>query len=221
MDVIRARCRELDSELTVADFSKIEKEFDSIYGQSFSYKGEHYALPLLGEHQLKNAAVALETVEQLRKLGWKLEQGEVEHGIYAVSWPGRFEIIHDEPMFVVDGGHNPQCARTVTANLLNYFPETHRVLLVGMLSDKDWAGTMDILNEAADEFVATTPDSNRALPAEELGKYLEKFGKPVQVCPDIKEAVGAAMDSAGEEGMVCAVGSLYSVGPIRACFDLH
>ncbi|MEI3100590.1 MAG: hypothetical protein V8T45_01795 [Oscillospiraceae bacterium] len=60
------------------------------------------------------------------------------------------------------------------------FPETHRVLLVGMLSDKDWAGTMDILNEAADEFVATTPDSNRALPAEELGKYLEKFRKPVQ-----------------------------------------
>ncbi|MEI3100589.1 MAG: hypothetical protein V8T45_01790 [Oscillospiraceae bacterium] len=108
MEVIRQRCRELDSELTVADFSKIEKEFDSIYGQSFSYKGEHYALPLLGEHQLKNAAVALETVEQLRKLGWKLEQGEVEHGIYAVSWPGRFEIIHDEPMFVVDGGRNPR-----------------------------------------------------------------------------------------------------------------
>ena len=49
-------------------------------------------------------------------------------------------------MFVVDGGHNPQCAQTVRDNLLNYFPETHRVLLVGMLSDKDWAGTLDILN---------------------------------------------------------------------------
>ena len=64
---------ELGAELIVADFSKIEKEFDSIYGQSFGYKGEHYALPLLGEHQLKNAAVALETVEQLRKTG--LEAG--------------------------------------------------------------------------------------------------------------------------------------------------
>ena len=220
-EVIRRRCRELGSKLTAADFSKIDREFDSIYGQSFSYKGEHYALPLLGEHQLKNAAVALEAVEQLKELGWKLEQGDVEHGVYAVSWPGRFEIVHEEPMFVVDGGHNPQCAQTVRDNLLNYFPETHRVLLVGMLSDKDWAGTLDILNEAAAEFVATTPDSPRALPAGELAEYLENYGKPVQVRPDIKEAVGAAMDAAGEEGMVCAVGSLYSVGPIRACFGLH
>ena len=82
-----------------------------------------------------------------------------------------------------------------------------------MLSDKDWAGTLDILNEAAAEFVATTPDSPRALPAGELAEYLENYGKPVQVCPDIKEAVGAAMDAAGEEGMVCAVGLPLLRGP--------
>lgn len=222
MQVIGQRCRELGAELIVADFSKIEKEFDSIYGQSFGYKGEHYALPLLGEHQLKNAAVALETVEQLRKKGWKLEQNDVEHGIYAVSWPGRFEIIHDEPIVVVDGGHNPQCAETVAANLINYFPGLRHVLLVGMLSDKDCQGTLKILNNAADEYVCITPDSSRAMPAPELAKLLKKYGKKVTVCSSIKEGVSAAIDAArGNTGMVCAVGSLYSVGPIRACFDLH
>lgn len=221
-EVIRRRCLELGSELTVADFSKIEKEFDSIYGQSFSYKGESYALPLLGEHQLKNAAVALETVERLRELGWKLEQNDVEHGVYAVSWPGRFEIIHDEPIFVVDGGHNPQCAETVAANLENYFPGLRHVLLVGMLSDKDCRGTLDILDRAADEYVCIAPESERALPADELAKLLKKYRKKVTVCSDIKEGVSAAIDAArGNTGMVCAVGSLYSVGPIRACFDLH
>ena len=221
-EVIRARCRELGATLSIADFSRIDREFDSIYGQSFSYKGEHYALPLLGEHQLKNAAVALEAVERLREKGWKLEQNDVEHGIYAVSWPGRFEIIHDEPIFVVDGGHNPQCAETVAENLENYFPGLRHVMLVGMLSDKDCRGTLGILNRAADEYVCIAPESGRALPADELAKLLKKYGKKLTVCSSIKEGVSAAIDAArGNTGMVCAVGSLYSVGPIRACFDLH
>lgn len=221
MDVIRDRCEELGAILHVADFSRINSEFDSLYGQSFSYKGELYALPLLGKHQLKNAALALETVEVLRARGWKLEQSDVEHGIYAVNWPGRFELIHDEPLFVVDGGHNPQCAQTVVDNLMTYFPERHRVLLIGMLADKDVQGTLDVLDTAADEYVCVTPESERALPAAELAKLLEKYGKRVTVSPTIRVAVGAAGVAAGETGVVCAVGSLYSVGAIRACFDLY
>lgn len=220
-NVIKARCDALGVRLHIADFAQIHSEFDSLYGQSFSYKGELYALPLLGKHQLKNAATALEVVDVLRGKGWKLEQSDVEHGIYAVSWPGRFELIHDEPLFVVDGGHNPQCAETVTENLKTYFPAQHRVLLVGMLADKDVDGTLEVLNQAADEYVCITPESDRALPAEELAKRLEKYGKPVTVCPAVPDGVAAASDAAGESGMVCAVGSLYSVGAIRACFDLH
>ena len=221
MDVVRQRCADQGAGLRIADFDQIHSEFDSLYGQSFAYKGELYALPLLGKHQLKNAATALEVVEVLRGKGWKLEQSDVEHGIYAVSWPGRFELIHDEPLFVVDGGHNPQCAETVVENLLNYFRENHRVMLVGMLADKDVDGTLAILDRAADEYVCITPESERALPAEELAKKLEKYGKEITVCSAIPEAVTAACDAAGETGMVCAVGSLYSVGAIRACFDLH
>lgn len=221
MDVIRQHCREQGADLRIADFSRIHSEFDSLYGQSFTYKGDAYALPLLGRHQLKNAAVALETVDILRGKGWKLEQNDVEHGIYAVAWPGRFEIVHDEPIFVVDGGHNPQCAQTVAENLETYFPGRDRILLVGMLADKDCAGTLDILAPAASSFICVTPESPRALPAEELAKLLKKYRKPVRVCPDIREAVGMAMDMAGKVGIICAVGSLYSVGTIRACFDLH
>ena len=48
---------------------------------------------------------------------------DVEHGLYATSWPARFELVSEEPPFIVDGGHNPQCAETVRDNLLHYFPE--------------------------------------------------------------------------------------------------
>ena len=218
--VVRAECEKAGARLHVADFAEIHSEFDSLDGQVFTYRGEPYALPLLGSHQLKNAAVAAETVQVLRERGWELEQSDVEHGLYAVSWPARFELVGEEPYFVVDGGHNPQCAQTVAENLLNYFPDKKRVLLVGVLADKDYMSLTEILNSAADEYVCVTPDSGRALPAAELGKCLERFGKPVTEAAGIREGVAAAQDAAGADGAVCAVGSLYMAGEIRACFDL-
>ncbi len=219
--VVRARCEELGARLRMPDFKQIERDFDSLYGQSFSYKGERYALPLLGNCQLKNAAAALETVEVLRARGWKLEQGDVEHGLYAVNWPGRFELVRDEPFLVVDGGHNPQCAQTVVENIDQYFPYARRIMLIGVLADKDYKSMLKILNFKADQFICITPPSPRALPAEELAKELKRFGKPVKVCETIEAGVTAASDAAGKQDLVCAVGSLYSVGPIRALFDLH
>ncbi|MCR5576255.1 MAG: bifunctional folylpolyglutamate synthase/dihydrofolate synthase [Oscillospiraceae bacterium] len=220
-EVIRRRCEEEGARLHIADFSQIVSEFDSVFGQSFTYRGQPYALPLLGAHQLKNAAVVLELAEVLREKGWKLEQTDVEHGLYAVNWPGRFELLSDEPLFVVDGGHNPQCAETVRDNLLHYFPDKRRILLLGILRDKDYAGLTAILDEAADEYLCITPASHRALPAAELAEYLARYGKPVTVCDSIRDGVTEALNRSDEDSVVCAVGSLYSVGEIRACFERY
>lgn len=220
LEVFRQKARELGARLQIADFSQLKPEFDSLEGQSFTYKGQPYALSLLGDHQLRNAAVVLETVEVLRRRGWQLSPEAVEHGLYATVWPARFELVSEEPPFIVDGGHNPQCARSVAANLLRYFPHTRRVLLVGVLGDKDYPALFDILNDAADAWVCVTPNSDRALPAAELGAFLERYGKPVTVCSDIPEGVETAREQAGEDGMACAVGSLYMAGAVRACFGL-
>ena len=220
--IVRDRCEALGARLHIADFSALHSEFDSLYGQSFTYRGEAYALPLLGAHQRKNAAVVLELVEVLRERGWRLGQTAVEHGLYAVSWPGRFELLSEEPAFIVDGGHNPQCAQTVAENLLHYFPDTRRILLLGILKDKDFAGLTELLDPVADEYVCITPGSFRALPAGELAAHLARYGKPVRVCESIRDGVSAALERAGElGGMVCAAGSLYSVGEIRACFERY
>ena len=220
-EVVQKRCDELGITLHIPDFDAIKVEFDSLYGQTFTYKGESYALPLLGAHQLKNAATVLEVVEVLRSRGWKLEQSDVEHGLYAVHWPGRFELLSEEPLFVVDGGHNPQCAQTVRDNLLRYFPDKRRILLLGVLRDKDYPALAEILNEAADEYICITPDSHRALPAGELADFLNRYNKPVAVCDSIRDGVSLALDRSDEGSVVCAVGSLYSVGEIRACFERY
>ena len=222
MEVIRDVCYERNAELTVPDFDDIHPEFDSRDGQVFSYDGEAYAIPLLGEHQLKNAATVLEVINVLRRQGWEIEHEAVEAGLYAVSWPARFEIVHTEPWFVVDGGHNPQCAQALSASITQYFPDDKRVLLIGVLRDKDYAGIVRILAPLFDAFVTVMPDTPRALPGAELAKLFEPYGKEIQICGSIDEGVRTAMDIADElEGMVCACGSLYICGDIRACFGLR
>ncbi len=221
-EVIENVCKEKHSQLHICDFSKIELEFDSLYGQSFAYKGNAYALPLLGENQRKNSAVVIELAEVLREKGWNIPQEDLEHGIYAVIWPARFELVKDEPLFVVDGGHNPQCARTVVDNLGKYFGNYHHIMLVGLMADKDYESVMKILNLTADKFVCVSFDSERALEAEKLAEIAEKFGKPVKVFNNVKDGVGAALDWAdSKEDMICAVGSLYLAGEVRECFDLR
>lgn len=222
MEVIRDVCYERNAELTVPDFDDIHPEFDSRDGQVFSYDGEAYAIPLLGEHQLKNAATVLEVINVLRRQGWEIEHEAVEAGLYAVSWPARFEIVHTEPWFVVDGGHNPQCAQALSASITQYFPDDKRVLLIGVLRDKDYTGIVNILAPLFDAFVTVTPDTPRALPGAELANLFEPYGKEIQICGSIDEGVRTAMDIADElEGMVCACGSLYICGDIRVCFGLR
>lgn len=221
-NVIRDLCDTAGAELRISDFSAIEPEFDSLDGQTFTYRGDSYAIPLLGAHQRKNASVVIDTVRLLQEHGWEIEQSELEYGLYSVYWPARFELLMEEPYFVLDGGHNPQCAGTVVQNLADYFPGIRHIMLVGVLADKDYKTLFSVLNLASDEYICVTPESPRALPAEELGKFLERFGKPVTVCDSIEDAVFLASDRAREqEGVACAVGSLYMAGKIRECLGLY
>ena len=123
-------------------------------------------------------------------------------------------------MFVIDGGHNPQCAETVAANLNRYFGGIRRILLVGILADKDVDSMVEILAPVADAFVTITPNSPRALSAQALAKQLTPYGKPVTICENIAEGVACAIQLAGIDGMVCSVGSLFTAGEVRACFGL-
>ena len=210
----------MGSDLHTAEFGAIESITAGTDGQHFRYKGREYTLSLMGENQLKNASVVLETVETLRSLGWNISDRAVEKGLSSVRWPARFELICRDPVFILDGGHNPQCIGSMTENLDRYFPSTRRVMLVGVLRDKDWHKIMEMLAPYAAEFVTVTPRSPRALPAEELAAYLEqRFQKKAKPCGSIAEGVETAIRTVGD-GMVCAVGSLYTAGEIREFFGL-
>lgn len=219
--VVKADCKKKKVPLKCVDFSRCEPIAETLDGQTFRWDGVEKRVALLGPHQLHNTATVLTAVEALRARGWKIPEKAVDAGLASVKWPARLEVLSRDPLFLLDGGHNPQCAETVRDNLLHYFPDKRRILLLGILKDKDYPGLTAILDEAADEYICITPTSARALPAEELAAYLQRYGKPVTVCGSIRDGVTEALGRSDEDSAVCAVGSLYSVGEIRACFERY
>lgn len=219
--VLRSAAAKTGTELTFADFSKIEPLSDSVEGQRFRFEGEEYSIRLLGAHQLKNAAVALTALDTLRRSGWDLPAEGVRKGLAAAVWPARFELVERAPLFVVDGGHNPQCVAATAEAIRRYMPGGHCVILMGVLADKNWSAMIDILADVAEGFVCAAPDSPRALPAADLGAELLRRGLHAEVCSSVPEAVEAAKALAGPGGAVCSVGSLYMSGAVRACFGLR
>ena len=215
--VIDARCKEVGAKWMPADFDSIHLVSASLEGQVFDwgpYLGIH--LPLLGKHQLYNAAVVLTIVKALRERGLTISDEAMREGIASVSWPGRFELVARNPLFIVDGGHNPQCIEALVNNVRDYLGGKRLTILTGVLADKDYGDMYQDMAQYAAEFVAVTPPNPRALPAQELKVYLERFGKPVTACDTVAEGVALAKKLAGADGVVLAYGSLYMVGDIEA-----
>ena len=214
--VLRDKASGTGTNLVFADFAQLEQLSDSMDGQRFRYRGAEYAISLLGAHQLRNAATALEAVGQLRAGGWDIPERAVHEGLAAATWPARFERVLTGPDFVIDGGHNPQCLTATAAALERYYPDTRRVLLFGALADKDWQDMARLLIPAADEFVCATPDSPRALDAYTLAEFLRGEGCRAEAFSTIEAAAERACELARPDGMACCVGSLYMAGAARA-----
>lgn len=215
--VIDARCKEVGAKWMPADFDSIHLVSASLEGQVFDwgpYLGIH--LPLLGKHQLYNAAVVLTIVKALRERGLTISDEAMREGIASVSWPGRFELVARNPLFIVDGGHNPQCIEALVNNVRDYLGGKRLTILTGVLADKDYGDMYQDMAQYAAEFVTVTPPNPRALPAQELKAYLERFGKPVTACDTVAEGDALAKKLAGADGVVLAYGSLYMVGDIEA-----
>ncbi len=217
--VIRAACAERGVPLRLADYSKVKPLSEDLDGQRFLWNGKEYRLALLGRYQLHNAATVLETVGALRARGWAIPDDAVERGLATVRWAARMEVMQRDPVFLIDGGHNPQCAEAMADSLCRLLPGKKVVFLLGVLRDKDYPRMMETLLPLAQEFVCLTPLSGRALTAEELAEYLRGQGAKAAAFAEISAGLRASFDAAGADGTVVAFGSLYLVGAVRTAYQ--
>ncbi|MBR5071460.1 MAG: bifunctional folylpolyglutamate synthase/dihydrofolate synthase [Oscillospiraceae bacterium] len=218
--VIEDRCREVSAELTKADFNSIRAISEDIFGQTFDacgYKALH--IPLTGEHQRKNACVALETVNVLRSKGWNISDDNIREGLEDTVWPVRMEVVSKDPLFIIDGGHNPQCAHAIADALTELIPSgTRIVFMTGIMADKNYEEFMRILSSVSKEFVTVAADYHRALSADDLAEFIDSLGLHATMCSTVEEGIKKAIEIA-DGGVVCCAGSLYLAGEARAIFS--
>lgn len=219
--VVEERCEKVGARLHKADFDSIKPISADLFGQVFDWESfKELKLPLLGEHQLDNAAVVLTAVEVLRAKGWAITEANIREGLRDVVWHGRFEIVSRDPLFIVDGGHNPQCIEALVKSVKTYLSGREITVLTGVLADKDFHCMYKDAAEFAKEFVTVTPGNPRALPADKLAEYLKGFGKPVTACRSVADGVRLAVEHTKKDGVVLCYGSLYMLGEVYAAVKL-
>ena len=163
-------------------------------------------IPLLGEHQLENATLAVALVEPL-------EERAIREGLRAVRWEGRLQVVAREPWRVVDGAHNADSLRALFAALRRHFHFERLIVALGVMADKDLDGMLRELAAArVDAVVATAARSSRAIPPDVLAaRVAEATAATIYTEPDVASAVARAGALAGPRDLVCATGSLYLV----------
>lgn len=213
-------CQHRNVSLKKADFESLALRSHGLQGQIFDCgKRTGLQLPLLGDHQLHNAAVVLGVIDVLTEKGWNITEENVREGLRDVSWPGRFDIMRHDPLFIIDGGHNPQCIEALVKNIKDYLAGKNVIVLTGVLADKDYADMYKPVMPLVREFVCITPPNPRKLEAEQLARYLMAAGAKAEACESVLAGVKTAMAKAGSDGVVLCFGSLYSIGAIRDALD--
>ena len=184
-------------------------------------------LPLSGEHQANNAAVALAAVEAFfgAGSGRMLDIDTVREGFASVESPGRLERVRATPTVFIDAAHNPHGARALGRALQRDFSFNRLIGVVGVLSDKDYVGVLTELEPVFGEIVCTQTRSPRALDAYELAEHArEIFGEErVHVADTLPSAVELAVELAEEGEMVSGngvviTGSVVTAGEARTLF---
>lgn len=179
---------------------------------------DNLTLPLPGRHQLNNAALALAVIEIIGKKGFPADAQAIKKGLAATRWEARLEVLCRQPLFVVDGAHNPAGINVLCDSLKNDFTFCHLVIIFSALADKDYRKMLRKIAPLADKIIITQLQTPRAVPVSEIHDYLRKIGYGAVVTENVAEAVLRAYDLAGKQDMICAAGSLYLAGEIKQAF---
>jgi dihydrofolate synthase/folylpolyglutamate synthase len=188
-------------------------------GHLSAWRPTRLEIPLLGRHQVENAAVAYAALETLREQGLPLAAQAIQAGLRAVRWPGRFEIMRRQPYLVLDGAHNADSAAKLAQALNDYFPGQPVTLIFGASSDKDVDGMLRELlrpEVGVRRVILAQAVHPRAQDPEELADRLQGSGGIVEVRTSVAQAVAHGLETAAQNEVVLACGSLFVVAEARA-----
>lgn len=198
-------------------------------GQYFSYRGldwdfDHLFIPLRGKYQVENASTALAASEILSGKGFPIDGEAVRKGLAETVWPGRLELMQNEPPLIMDGAHNPAAIEKLAEALPLYFDYERLILVFGMLADKDMTSMLKTILPLADTVIFTRPLLPRAAEPGAVAAFARDklgFSKESYIIGHYGKALEKALEIAGSGDAILVTGSLYTVSDVRAYWIEH
>ena len=191
-------------------------------GQTFNYYGlkNNYRdlfIPLIGKHQVANAATVLAVLEKLGDTDrFKINDYSIKEGLRKVKWPGRLEILHKNPLVVLDGAHNPDAIEKLAEAIKEHFNYRRLILVLGILKDKDAAQMLGFLLPLSHEVLVAVPPIFRGADPENIASKVRQISPlPVEKFSQVENALVKALERASTEDMILVCGSLYMVAEAR------
>lgn len=212
------KCQKVNASLTCADFSTLKVTSTAIDKTIFDFtvNGKTFSnieLPLTGTYQIYNAALVLTVLDKLSHK-FNISEEAIKSGIASVKWPGRFEILCQNPTFIADGGHNPHGIKGTVDSIQKHFPNKKIIAVLGVMADKDTSKMFEILAPLIKSAHTVEPPNPRAMKPRELADRLSVLGINATAHSEIFDGVKAAFDEANEDDIICALGSFYMYADI-------
>ena len=183
-----------------------------LYEKSYS----DVEISMVGRHQAENLKTALATLEILRRSGAvKLDREALYEGLKRARQPGRFEVISEDPLVIIDGAHNEAGAQALQETMAQHFAGKKILLVAGILADKEIDSIVKFLTKITDHIIVTEPDNPRKLAAEKLAGHVADFGVAAEAVSDVEAAVHRAKELADDYDVILFAGSLYLIGDVR------
>ena len=221
LEVINRMAVEKDAALVyIPEAYPNRPETYSLTGQSFTISPPNQppvklAIPLLGPHQIENAVVAYAALDSLRGQAIPIEDAAIQQGFANIYWPGRFEVLRQEPPVIVDSAHTPGAMVRLQETLDLFFPQRPVYLMVGVSEDKDIPGMLAALKPRTERIYCAQAPHPRAMKPEALAEAARFLGKPVSAFSSPASALEMAVREAPPEAVVLVTGSIFIAASAR------
>ncbi|MEN6616893.1 MAG: folylpolyglutamate synthase/dihydrofolate synthase family protein, partial [Syntrophorhabdus sp.] len=182
----------------------------------FSYKGiersyKNLYLNLNGDHQVKNAALALCVLEIAARSGFIVTEDNIRDGLATVVWQGRLEMVREKPVVILDGAHNVSGIRALRKYICTYYRRQRKVMVFGVMRDKQYRGMLKALNGCVDCAIFTQPEIDRALEASRM----KDLAPGSIITTDTASALRRARQMTTDNDVILVTGSLYTIGEAK------
>jgi len=234
IEAVAANCRaklvKVGTDVTWQSLSfDLASQLFEVRGRLGNYR---LAIPLLGHHQLENAATAVAALEVLMEKGFNISRDTLASGLAQVNWPGRFQVLRRHPLIVADGAHNLYSVQRLKETLGQYFGLVagrrlpgarlnngvshidQAILVIGASFDKEVAGVVSELSPLFDKVIVTHSQHPRAAAPDALVAEFTQHGVETLVTDNVPAALSLAKSLSGNNDLICVTGSLFVVGEV-------